>query len=146
VGTLVRAGIWRGGRAGLIAGTLYFLLIAILTFFGAALGSGTVSLLWLVLFLGAGAGLGLLLGALAGAVVAAVLHRGRTQAARRHDSVPLARERVVGSLVAGATVLALCIVSNVTGIPGVLTPEPMTSLVLPTVVALWVGATTPLSP
>ena len=136
MGTLVRAGIWRGGRAGLIAGTLYFLLIAILTFFGAALGSGTVSLLWLVLFLGA----------LAGAVVAAVLHRGRTQAARRHDSVPLARERVVGSLVAGATVLALCIVSNVTGIPGVLTPEPMTSLVLPTVVALWVGATTPLSP
>ena len=62
---------WRALRkaapTGLAGGTLYCIVIGALTFFTSTLVNQTVTLLWLVLFIGAGAGIGLLFGVICAA-------------------------------------------------------------------------------
>jgi hypothetical protein len=136
---LALAGLWRGGRAGLVVGTMYFLVLGMLVVFAAALGSGTASLPWLVLFVGVGAGCGSVLGMAASVVAGAAIglsrrHRGRSGVA------PTWRDRLVGGLAAGTVVAGLCLLADLTGVPGVLAPEPMTSVLLPAAVAALAGA------
>ena len=80
---------WRALRkaapAGLAGGTLYFIVIGALTFFTSSWSIKQVTLLWLVLFIGAGAGIGLLFGVICAASMVLFLPRiGRDR--QQHDA------------------------------------------------------------
>ena len=130
---------WRALRkaapTGLASGTLYFIVIGALTFFTSVLVNQQVTLLWFVLFIGAGAGLGLLLGAICAASMALALPM-------VDEDEPRARlqARIVGALACGVPVFVLTMVEQFTGWVGVLAPEFTTVVVVPTVVAVCAGA------
>ena len=132
----------RGARIGLIAGTLYFLVIGVLTMFGGVLTQQSTSVLWLVLFVGSGAGCGLVLGVWA----AAVVHGGRVvllrRAAATGSSVSDVQERVWSGAAAAIAVGLVASVSMVTGIPGLLAPDITTVVVIPMIIAAFAAATT----
>lgn len=130
---------WRALRkaapAGLASGTLYFIVIGALTFFTSVLVNQRVTLLWFVLFIGAGAGLGLLFGVICAASLSLFLPR------NARDS-PTARRwaRIVGGLACGVPVFAVTMMEQLTGWVGVLAPEFTTVVVIPTAVAALAGA------
>lgn len=130
---------WRALRkaapAGLASGTLYFMIIGALTFFTSVLVNQQVTLLWFVLFLGAGAGIGLLFGVICAASMSLFLPRiGRDTPTARLQA------RIAGALACGIPVLALTLAEQASGWVGVLSPEVTTVVVIPTVVAAVAGA------
>ncbi|HET6496930.1 MAG TPA: hypothetical protein VFH61_16370 [Thermoleophilia bacterium] len=123
-----------GARAGIVAGVLYFSVLAALIAFGALLGSGSTTMFALVLFVGAGVACGLGLGLAAGLV------GGTTLAVLARDGAPSeAALRVAGGAAAGGTVLILTLAEQLTGMVGLLTPDLTTVVVIPTAVAVAVG-------
>lgn len=135
---LLRASLLRGLRTGAMAGALYFTVLAVLSLFGATLSGRTASLGALLGLVLLGAVGGMLLGVAAGAAVAVMLQvaNGRSGDARISDG----RRRVLAAAAAGGTVLGLTGLSALSGVPGLLGPEPMTAVLLPTLVATWVAA------
>lgn len=131
---LVGRCVTAGAKAGMVAGVVYFLVLATLSLFGGVVSGDTVNLLGLVLLVGVGAASGLGLGLVAGATAGVAL-RVVTSTGSRSP-----RLRLVGALAAGLPVLALTSVELLTGVVGVLAPEPTTVVVLPTLVAAVVGA------
>jgi hypothetical protein len=137
-----RGRLWlRGAGVGLVAGTVYFVLIGVLALFGGVLNGQPTSLLWLLLFVGAGAGCGLLLGLWAATWVAAVRRLLHRRAHRSGASVSEAQERWWSAGAAGAAVALATTVSLLSGIPGLLAPDPTTVVVIPVVVAVFAAAT-----
>jgi len=130
---------WRALRkaapVGLASGTLYFIVIGALTFFTSVLVNQQVTLLWFVLFIGAGAGIGLALGVICAASMSVFLPR-----IDRSASTAIRRSRIVGGVACGVPVFALTLVEQVTGWVGVLAPEFTTVVVIPTAVAALAGA------
>ncbi|MEO8329436.1 MAG: hypothetical protein ABI586_05470 [Candidatus Nanopelagicales bacterium] len=122
---------------GIVAGTLYFLVIGMLTLFTGVLTSQVPGLLWLVLFVGAGAGLGLAFGLIAAASLAVVV-----PLANRSASDKTVRLRVAGALAAGLPILAITVFEQLTGVIGVLSSDVTTVVVIPTAVAACGGAAT----
>lgn len=127
---------WRAARVtcltGFMAGTIYFLVIAAVSFFDGVLGSSVPSLLSLALFVGGGALVGLSLGVVCAATLSLVLwRRPRTSA---HSSVT--RLRVVGGVACGLPVLAFTVWEQLTGTIGLLDPDVTTVVLIPTVVAV----------
>ncbi|HVQ86667.1 MAG TPA: hypothetical protein VMT88_00645 [Actinomycetes bacterium] len=132
---LFRRAALKCGTTGLAAGTIYFIVIGVLTLFNGVLISSVPTMLWLVLFIGAGAGLGLALGLIAAAVMAIVLppvDRGAGDQSRRL--------RWAGAAAAGLPVLVFTTVEQLTGAIGVLSPDVTTVIVIPTVIAACGGA------
>jgi hypothetical protein len=123
-----------GARAGIVAGVVYFVVIAALVAFDAVLGAGGTTLLGLVLLVGIGVACGLGLGLVAGLADGLVL-----RAAHRRG-VSATRLRVLGGLAAGGCVLACTLVEQTTGVVGVLDPDITTVVVIPTLVAAAVGS------
>ena len=130
---------WRALRkaapTGLAAGTVYFLVIGALTFFTSVLVNQQVTLLWFVLFIGAGAGLGLLFGLICAATMAVVLPMIDRESARAGFYA-----RIVGALACGVPVFVLTMAEQALGWVGVLAPEFTTVVVVPTFVAVCAGA------
>jgi len=130
---------WRALRkaapAGLASGTLYFIVIGALTFFTSVLVNQQVTLLWFVLFIGAGAGIGLLFGVVCAASMSVFLPR-----IERSSTTARRNARIVGGLACGIPVFALTLTEQLTGWVGVLAPEFTTVVVIPTVVAALAGA------
>lgn len=124
-----------GVRAGVATGVVYFVVIAALVAFGSLVGGGSSSLLGLVLLVGAGVACGLALGLVAGLTAGLAL-----RAAASRPGVTAGRLRVVGGVVAGATVLVATAWEQVTGTIGVLDPDVTTVVVIPTLVAAVVGS------
>ena len=132
----------RGARIGLIAGTLYFLVIGVLTMFGGVLTQQSTSVLWLVLFVGSGAGCGLVLGVWAAAAVYGALAVLLRRAAAAGSSVSDVQERIWSGAAAAVAVGLVASVSMVTGIPGLLAPDITTVVVIPMIIAAFAAATT----
>jgi hypothetical protein len=130
---------WRALRkaapAGLASGTLYFMIIGALTFFTSVLVNQQVTLLWFVLFLGAGAGIGLLFGVICAASMSLFLPR-----IARDGPTARLQARIAGALACGIPVLVLTLAEQASGWVGVLAPEFTTVVVIPTVVAAVAGA------
>lgn len=136
---------WRAARStcvtGLAAGTFYFFIIGVVTFFGGVITGGVPTWLWLVLFVGVGAGLGLLLGLVCAVALAVVLPMVRpAPEADGHQRPGTRRVRVVGSLACGLPVLVITVVDFVTGSLSPLSQEFTTVIVIPTAVAATGGA------
>ena len=131
--------VWRsvrtGARAGVVVAVVYFVILSVLTAFGAVATGATVNLLGLVLFVGAGVACGLVLGILAGLSVGVALGR-----LLRRPDVAASRLRLVCGAAAGLPVLLLTVVEQVSGAVGVLEPDVTTVVVLPTLVATAIGA------
>ncbi len=137
-----RRRLWlRGAGVGLVAGTVYFVLIGVLALFGGVLNGQPTSLLWLLLFVGAGAGCGLLLGLWAAAWVVVARHLLRRRADRSGASVSVAQERWWSAGAAGGAVGLATMTSLLSGVPGLLAPDPTTVVVIPVVVAVFAAAT-----
>ena len=134
MGLFRRAAI-KCGTTGLAAGTLYFIVIGMLTLFNGVLVSNIPTPLWLVLFIGAGAGLGLLFGLIAAGAMTLVLppvSRGAGDQKRRL--------RWAGAAAAGFPVLVVTSAEQWAGSIGVLSPDVTTVVVIPTVIAACGGA------
>ncbi len=132
---LFRRAALKCGTTGLAAGTLYFIVIGMLTLFNGVLVSNIPTFLWLVLFIGTGAGLGLLLGLVAAGAMALVLppvSRGAGDQKRRL--------RWAGAAAAGLPVLVFTAVEQWTGFIDALSPDVTTVVVIPTVIAACGGA------
>jgi len=137
-----RSRLWlRGAWIGLVSGTVYFVLIGVLALFGGVLNSQPTSLLWLLLFVGAGAGCGLLLGLWASAWVAAVRRLLHQRAFRSGASVSDAQERWWSAGAAGGAVGVATLISLLSGVPGLLAPDLTTVVVIPVVIAVFAAAT-----
>lgn len=122
---------------GLAVGTLYFIVIGALTFFGGVLTSSVPPPLWFALFVGAGAGLGLALGIVCALVMSIALPR-----VNRAGGDQQSRLRWTGAAAAGIPVFLLTLTEYVTGAVGILSPELTTVVVIPTLVAVAGGAAT----
>jgi len=123
------------GTTGLAVGTVYFVVIGALTFFGGVMTSAVPPLLWFVLFIGAGAGLGLFLGLVVAAAMSVTLPR-----VNRGGGDQEARLRWAGAAAAGIPVLALTMSEQLTGTVGLLSSGWTTIVVLPTLVATGGGS------
>jgi hypothetical protein len=132
---LFRRAALKCGTTGLAAGTLYFLVIGMLTLFNGVLVSNIPTLLWLVLFIGAGAGLGLLFGLVAAAAMALVLPR-----VSRSGGDQKRRLRWAGAVAAGLPVLLVTATEQWAGSIGLLSPDVTTVVVIPTAIAASGGA------
>jgi hypothetical protein len=115
---------------GMAAGTLYFAIIGLTATLFSVFGVEGSPALALVLFIGMGAALGLFLGLVVGVVLGLTVRSERTEV----------RQRVLGGLAGGLPVLALTGLEYVTGVVGVLDPEPTTVIVIPTAIATIGGA------
>ena len=124
-----------GARTGIVAGVLYFTVLAALIAFGALLGSGSTTALALVLFVGAGVACGLGLGLVSGLVTGSTL-----ALLTRTGSPSTTAVRVAGGVAAGGTVLVLTLAEQLVGVVGILTPDLTTVVVIPTAVAVVVGS------
>ena len=124
-----------GARTGIVAGVLYFTVLAALIAFGALLGSGSTTVLALVLFVGAGVACGLGLGLVAGLVAGSTL-----ALMTRTQSPSTTAVRVAGGVAAGGTMLILTLAEQLAGVVGILTPDLTTVVVIPTAVAVVVGS------
>ena len=132
---LFRRAALKCGTTGLAAGTLYFIVIGILTLFNGVLVSNIPTLVWLVLFIGAGAGLGLLFGLVAAVAMTFVLPR-----VSRSAGDPKRPLRLAGAVAAGLPVLVVTATEQWAGSIGVLSPDITTVVVIPTVIAACGGA------
>ena len=133
--TFFRRVALKTGTTGLAVGTLYFIVLGALTFFGGVIHAAIPPLLWFALFVGAGAGLGLFLGLVVAAVMSLTLPR-----VNRGGGDQESRLRWAGAAAAGAPVFVLTLVEQLTGVVGVLSPDLTTIVVIPTLVAVGGGA------
>ena len=127
----------KAGVTGFAGGTLYAIIVGALTFLTGFVNpdGDKPGLLWVVLFIGAGAGVGLLLGAICAASMSVVLRVIRPDSANARLNA-----RVLGAVACGLPVFALTMLEQLTQLTGILEPEFTTVVVIPTVVATIGGA------
>jgi len=123
------------GTTGFAVGTLYFIVIGAVTFFGGVLTAAVAPLLWFVLFVGAGAALGLVFGLVVAAVMTVTLPRVSGAGGDQER-----RLRLAGAAAAGIPVFVLTMTEQLTNVVGLLSPDLTTVVVIPTAVAIGAGA------
>ena len=132
---------WRAAlktcTTGLVAGTLYFIVLGALTFFGGVINSAVPPALWFVLFVGTGAAVGLALGLLVALVMTVVL-----PPVNRRGGDQVKRLRWVGAVAAGTPVCLITTGILAFGGLGLLSVDVTSVVLVPTVVAAAGGAVT----
>jgi MFS family permease len=132
---------WRAAlktcTTGLVAGTLYFIVLGALTFFGGVITSSVPPALWFVLFVGTGAIVGLVLGLLVAVAMTLVL-----PSVNRRGGDQVKRLRWVGAAAAGVPVLLATMGILVFGGLGLLSADVTSVVLVPTFVAAAGGAAT----